>query len=125
MLYCCFIRTNRFTDIVLTRNNFIYHKPDSTYYYGDGSLANQHHGNSPIDGINADDGMNIAIENHAQPSILATHEIRSPLAATRANSLASAASPTGSACTKSSDETNENSTAAIAAAAAADTMFLV
>lgn len=75
--------------------------------------------------MNADDGMNIAIENHAQSSILAPHEIRSPLAATRANSLASAASPTGSACTKSSDETNESSTAAIAAAGSAETIFLV
>lgn len=34
---------------------------------------------------------------HTQ-SIISSHEIRSPLAATRANSSASAASPTGSAC---------------------------
>lgn len=37
------------------------------------------------------------------------HEIRSPLAATRANSLASAASPTGSACTKSVSDTGADS----------------
>ncbi|XP_037051195.1 paired box protein Pax-5 isoform X8 [Bradysia coprophila] len=55
---------------------------NSTYYYGNdsgaGSAGNGHH--NQITSINQD--------------------IRSPLAATRANSLASAASPTGSACTK-------------------------
>ncbi|KAG4070288.1 hypothetical protein HA402_009851 [Bradysia odoriphaga] len=58
---------------------------DSTYYYGNdsgnggaGGTGNGHH--NQITSINQD--------------------IRSPLAATRANSLASAASPTGSACTK-------------------------
>lgn len=40
-------------------------------------------------------------QQHIQSTIFTPHEIRSPLAATRANSLASAASPTGSACLKS------------------------
>ncbi|KAJ6641013.1 hypothetical protein Bhyg_05946 [Pseudolycoriella hygida] len=59
---------------------------DSSYFYsndsgnggGSGGAGNGHH--NQITSINQD--------------------IRSPLAATRANSLASAASPTGSACTK-------------------------
>lgn len=40
-------------------------------------------------------------QQQTQSTIFTPHEIRSPLAATRANSLASAASPTGSACLKS------------------------
>ncbi|XP_054745660.1 uncharacterized protein LOC129250039 isoform X1 [Anastrepha obliqua] len=39
--------------------------------------------------------------SQCQTSAVLNQDMRSPLAATRANSLASAASPTGSACTKS------------------------
>lgn len=60
---------------------------DSTYYYGNDS------GNGGGGGGGSGNGHHNQITSINQ-------DIRSPLAATRANSLASAASPTGSACTK-------------------------
>lgn len=72
--------------------------------------------------------MDITNGHHTQ-TIASPHEIRSPLAATRANSLASAASPTGSACIKTNSETAAAAAIAAAAAAAsaegAEVMFVV
>jgi paired box protein 2 len=61
--------------------HFFFHL-DSSYYYGNESLSQSQ--NTTTAPLNQD--------------------IRSPLAATRANSLASAASPTGSACTKAEQQ---------------------
>lgn len=88
---------------------------DSAYYYssndgpngctllvgGSGSSNSSSSGNNN----NADliNGL------HTQSIISSSsHEIRSPLAATRANSLASAASPTGSACIITSSSTSSS-----------------
>lgn len=68
-------------------------KIDTSYYYTDSIGQNQQNNQNQ--------------QNQTSSSLNTTtittlnQDIRSPLAATRANSLASAASPTGSACTKS------------------------
>lgn len=65
-------------------NTTFFPSADSTYYYGN-------------DGGNGAGGPG---SGHHNQITSINQDIRSPLAATRANSLASAASPTGSACTK-------------------------
>lgn len=94
---------------------------DPTYYFGDGPSTSQNGGILLGCANSSSDSMDIINGLHSQ-TVLSTHEIRSPLAATRANSLASAASPTGSACTKpSSSETS----ASVISTSGPEPMFLV
>lgn len=69
--------------------------PDSAYYYSSNDSPN---GGPLLVGGSSSDSADLINGLHTQSTISSSHEIRSPLAATRANSLASAASPTGSAC---------------------------
>lgn len=68
---------------------------DPAYYYSSNDSPNA--GTLLVGGSNSDNA-DLINGLHTQSTISSSHEIRSPLAATRANSLASAASPTGSAC---------------------------
>lgn len=104
---------------------------DPAYYYGNEPSTSQNDTTLLVGGSsnnNSTDGMEITNGHHTQ-TIASPHEIRSPLAATRANSLASAASPTGSACTKTTSDTAAAVAIATAAAAAsaqgAEVMFIV
>lgn len=74
----------------------LFSNADSAYYYGnsDGPSGST----LLVGGSSSDSASNLVNGLHTQSTISSSHEIRSPLAATRANSLASAASPTGSAC---------------------------
>lgn len=69
---------------------------DSAYYYsGNDGLS----GGTLLVGGSSSDSTDFINSLHTQSAISSSHEIRSPLAATRANSAAvRAASPTGSAC---------------------------
>lgn len=80
--------------------SFLFLTLDSAYYYGnnDGSTSSLQNSNTLLVGGNENLDLNSL---HTQP-LIPSHEIRSPLAATRATSSASAASPTGSACAASS-----------------------
>lgn len=74
---------------------------DSAYYYGNNDgppIPALQHSNTLLVGGNNSENLNL----NGLQSTISAHEIRSPLAATRANSSASAASPTGSACAATS-----------------------
>lgn len=89
--------TNRVRSIRIT---------DPAFYYSSNDSPN---GGTLLVGGGSSDSADLINGLHTQSTISSSHEIRSPLAATRANSLASAASPTGSACIlpRSSQQTSE------------------
>lgn len=75
---------------------YLFVHSDPAYYYSNSDGPNG--STLLVGGSSSESPSNLVNGLHTQSTISSSHEIRSPLAATRANSLASAASPTGSAC---------------------------